>query len=180
MSNVYRVLVSASRSWTADTRTDGGKTLGEVLDQVTIEAIQAGHRSLKVVHGACYPPVEEKTGCRPDTSGDWLAELWVRDRKRRGWPVTSEPHPAAWSKYGKAAGPRRNTGMVQDGAHRCVAFLDVCRKRPCPEPQPHDSHGATHCADLAANAGIPTFDYRPGAPAGLRRQPTHVRQEAAH
>jgi hypothetical protein len=155
MTDIYRVLVTSSRSWTAKTRTADGLTLDDVLDAVAADAARGGYVGLRVVHGACYPRADE-AGRRPDESGDWLAELWVRDRQWRGWPVMAERHPAAWKKYLKTAGFRRNADMVALGANRCVALIDACQKHPCEEPQPCGTHGATHCADLAEQAGIPT------------------------
>lgn len=162
MSNVFRVLLTGSRSWTATTRTESGHTLNEVLNDVARTAASAGFYGLRIVHGACYPRIDDKTGRRPDESADWLAELWARDRKSRGWPVRSEPHPAAWKRYRKTAGYRRNAHMVSLGAHVCLAFLDVCQKAPCDDgPETHDSHGTAQCAELAERAGIHVQPFRP-------------------
>jgi hypothetical protein len=46
--------------------------------------------------------------------------------------------------------------MVNAGADLCAAFLGPCVKAGCDVPQPHASHGGSHCADLAEKAGIDT------------------------
>ena len=126
-----RVLVAGSRTWTNDAAIRQAlryATEGHAFDYVTI------------VHGDC------PTGA--DRIANHIADYWG---------IACERHPAAWQEYGKAAGFIRNAEMVAAGADVCLAFLMPCTKPSCPHPRPHPSHGATHCADLAEKAGIPTY-----------------------
>lgn len=63
-----------------------------------------------------------------------------------------ECHPAAWDTRGRAAGVIRNSEMVSAGADICLAFIR------------NQSRGATHCADAAERAGIPTRRFEDPAP----------------
>ncbi|MFE2869781.1 bifunctional DNA primase/polymerase [Embleya sp. NPDC059259] len=92
-----------------------------------LEQARAG---LVVVHGAC------------PRGADAHAAAWARDHRGRG--VTEEPHPADWPALGRRAGIVRNLAMVALGADRCLAFVRDA------------SPGATHCANAAEQAGIPT------------------------
>jgi hypothetical protein len=69
----------------------------------------------------------------------------------RTWGLPVEAHPADWDSHGRAAGMIRNRHMVTLGADVCLAFIR------------DQSPGATHCADLAEQAGIPTRRYRCGS-----------------
>ncbi len=136
-----RVLVTGSRDWPDDFTVD---------DTLTNVEQQRGERgaAFVVVHGAC------------PTGADAYASRWVEGwfgYPLAGHPsyVTEEPHPADWSR-GRKAGPERNAAMVALGADLCLAFIGPCTSPRCHRPEPHNSHGATGCADLAEAAGIPT------------------------
>jgi hypothetical protein len=93
------------------------------------------HLPVVVIHGAC------------PTGADAMAAEWAAD-----YGVRTEEHPADWGRLGKAAGPTRNAEMVATGADACLAFIRA------------GSRGATGCADLAGQAGIPVRRYlRPEA-----------------
>lgn len=62
--------------------------------------------------------------------------------------LTDEPHAAQWDLYGKKAGMYRNTHMVLYGADACYASIR------------DQSPGATHCARIAEQQGIPTYRFR--------------------
>jgi hypothetical protein len=90
--------------------------------------------------GAGYPPRDTITLVHGGARGaDSIAESIAR---RVGMQV--ECHPAAWDTRGRAAGVIRNSEMVNAGADVCLAFIR------------NQSRGATHCAEAAERAGIPT------------------------
>jgi hypothetical protein len=140
--STYRVLVTGSRDWTNRRQVEDTLTTAGAL------AIALGQR-LVVVHGAC------------PTGVDAIANEWAEWHRQRGQPFAVEPHPAQrhpTEDFGPwpGAGPRRNAHMVQLGADACFAFIGLCTSSRCRRPEPHGSHGATGCADLAEAAGIPT------------------------
>lgn len=90
----YRVLLTASRSWT------DFHSIWSLLD-----LIHAEHPDMVLRHGAAR-------------GGDWIAEMWAHARR-----VTSSSYPARWDRYGRAAGIIRNGEMVQAGADECLAFI---------------------------------------------------------
>ncbi|MER7517819.1 SLOG family protein [Streptomyces sp. NPDC126499] len=92
-------------------------------------------RTLVIVHGDCFK------------GADAIAKAWAFNRAFLGDDVIEEAHPANWRPGGnldRSAGFRRNAEMVQLGADLCLAFIR------------NGSRGATHTADLAEKAGIPT------------------------
>lgn len=138
----YRILVTGSRTWT---------DRGRLWDQLDDAVYQSGYelRDVVIVHGDC------------PQGTDAMADEWARE-----YAIKAERHPADWRLLGKAAGFRRNAEMVALGADLCLAFIDDCTKPDCPFQHSlgaHGSHGATHCADLAEKAGIPTQRYPGGA-----------------
>ncbi|MFB7107266.1 DUF2493 domain-containing protein [Streptomyces hydrogenans] len=88
---------------------------------------------ITVIHGDCA------------TGADAMAETWALTRR-----VAVIRHPAKWREHGvynPQAGLARNRLMVELGADVCLAFIK------------NGSRGASHCARLAEEAGIPTRRY---------------------
>ena len=129
MTQPYRVLVTGSRDWQTISTVRGA--LNDILASLPDD------QPLTVVHGDCA------------TGADVMAKVWALTTFTPActddWErVTEEPHPAAWSLHGNAAGPIRNKAMVDKGADVCLAFIR------------NGSRGASHTARLAEQAGIPT------------------------
>ena len=131
MADPYRVLTTGSRSV---------RDADPVTNELHRIALSVGWKRLVVVHGDC-----------PD-GGDRLVKLWC---DRMG--VATDPRPADWERYGKPAGGIRDREMVQLGAETCVAQIERCIKPGCEIRKRHGSHGATTTAELAEQAGIPTW-----------------------
>jgi hypothetical protein len=140
-----RVLVTGSRDWAERT------VVALELDRAffTLLANERDVREFVVVHGDC------------PTGADQHAAAWVRAMQNAQpvVPIVPEPHPADWSQ-GRRAGPERNLQMVQLGADLCLAFIGPCTSPRCHRTRAHGSHGASGCAALAENHGIPTRLHR--------------------
>lgn len=130
----YRVLITGSRDWPKP---------ADVFAALNEAQRQAEGRLLVVVHGAC------------PTGADAQARHWARAHQGQGEAVIEDPHRAQDFGPWPEAGPRRNAHMVSLGADACFAFIGPCTKPRCRRPDPHASHGASHCAHLAEQAGIP-------------------------
>lgn len=130
MINPYRILVTGSRDW-ADQ-----PTIWQALAD-TIRELSADRETV-LVSGAC------------PRGADAIAEEWARK-----YGLTIERHPAEDFGPWPACGPFRNKHMVSLGADACFAFIGPCTRPRCRRPDPHPSHGASHCAHLAEQAGIP-------------------------
>jgi YspA, cpYpsA-related SLOG family len=135
MTAPYRVLVTGSRDW------DDVPSIAAALEQALIDS---DGRPVLVVHGACQ------------SGADRHADHYARWLRGRGCSVDVEPHRAEDFGPWPACGPFRNKHMVSLGADLCLAFIGPCTSPRCRRPDPHPSHGASHCAHLAEQAGIPT------------------------
>jgi len=106
----------------------------DVIEEAIIQACRDGYdRRVVIVHGKC------------PTGADFLADNIARARG-----IDREAHPAIWRPngiYNPQAGLLRNRKMVNLGACVCLAFIR------------NGSRGASHCARLAEEAGIPTRRY---------------------
>lgn len=122
MRRIFRILVTASRTWPDD------NSVQIALDRALVAAQKQGYREVVIIEGAC------------PTGGDKYAHAWAVEGGHR-W----KRYPADWATYGKAAGFKRNSIMVNNGADMCLAFIH------------NNSQGATSCARLAKAAGIPTL-----------------------
>jgi hypothetical protein len=131
----YRVIVTGSRDWADTARIHGA--LDAILAQM-----EPGE-TLVVVHGDC------------PRGADAAARRWCYVKLgATAALVREERHPAQWGTLGKRAGMVRNAEMVDAGARLVLAYVMPCTQPGCRDPEPHGSHGATHCADLAEKAGI--------------------------
>lgn len=113
---------------------------------------------LVVLHGGC------------PSGADKIADDWCRRPRVSGVPIPVEVFPADWS-AGKVGGQARNAAMVATRPDLCLAFiLD-------------GSPGATGCARLAEEAGIPTIRHTATSPAtraDFCRDVLSVIEEAYH
>lgn len=146
---LFRLLVTGSRSWTDEQA---------IFDAIAGVVADKGARNVVLVHG------HAEQGA--DAIADRIGSIWIG--------LTVERHPADWehcaehchpahrrtrrdgSTYCPAAGLRRDRDMVELGAQLVLAFVAPCAKPEHRRHKPHGSHGASHTADLAEKAGIPT------------------------
>lgn len=120
-----RFLFTGSRSWN-----------NPHLVQEHLREIKAKFPDAVIVHGDHWAGLDHHV--------DLLA-------RREGFEV--EPHPAAWKRYGRSAGPIRNAEMLQTGVDAVLAYKDDFDVRM--------RYGGTeNCVDLAMRAGVPVDVYR--------------------
>lgn len=146
----FRLLITGWRGWPEDEARHVIEAVREVLDPYRLPLVS---RRI-VVHGDCR------------TGADAIVDRWLRDRPIQG--VELERHPADWSRNGRAAGPIRNTEMVNLGADMCLAF-------PGPvEPGAKHRFGTRDCLGKAIDAGIPcrVFPYGWWNGPKVKTQPT--------
>lgn len=127
----YRCLITGSRDW--DDQAAIWEALADVVRQLPPD------QDLVLVYGAC------------PRGADALADEWARK-----YGAAIERHRAEDFGPWPRCGPIRNRHMVSLGADVALAFIGPCTSTRCRRPEPHPSHGASGCADLAEAAGIPT------------------------
>ena len=139
--------VTGSRTFTDEQK------IRAVLDAFAFGATSGHYETFTVRHGAASDGADE------------IADRWVRDWHVPELQVTADRWPAKWSE-GRGAGFARNRQMVyaEPRVDMWLAFLDLCRKPSCPQRLQHTSHGATHCAELARDAGFPMRVFHLGDP----------------
>jgi hypothetical protein len=130
MPTPYRLLITGSRDWVDK------QTVWDALAPIA-RALPAD-QDLVLVHGGC------------PTGADAMCDEWAR-----GFGAVIERHRAEDFGPWPRCGPIRNRHMVSLGADEALAFIGPCTSSRCRKPRPHPSHGASNCADLAEQAGIP-------------------------
>lgn len=141
------LVLTGSRKW------DDARTIRDALDAVARGLIEAGEAELVVRHGAC------------PSGADAIGDMWVRSWVDPALHVTADRHPALWQKFGKRAGMVRNEQMIALGCDLALAFIR------------DDSPGATHCAELASDRGIPLRVWRYGEPGVTSMDSQHLADE---
>lgn len=131
---------------------DDAATIRQALEVVADAAIRANVPMVTVAHGAC------------PNGADELADQWVR-WYRGGTLVLAERHPALWQKYGKRAGIVRNEQMIATRPDLLLSFIR------------DDSPGATHCTELAMEAGVPVRLWRYGVEGVESLESRHLADE---
>jgi len=143
-SEVIRVLVTGSRTWT---------DYNQVFAQLAGFKCEFGE--VTVIHGGA--PGADSLADRAARTLGMATEVWRPDWGHCDQSCNHRLHRRAdHTTYCPAAGFRRNSKMVESGAHYCVAFLDPCRRVTCAKRKAHPSHGGEDCASKAESAGIDT------------------------
>lgn len=140
-----RILVTGSRDWTDRELLE--RSLDDLVEMLVHQALRNDTgftlSKLVIVHGACPCRACSRCPCNcPRESmtigADAMADQWAT---KNAYAV--ERHPADWDRLGKRAGPVRNYGMVELGAHALAGF-------PLSWPS-----GTEDCYTKAIRAGIP-------------------------
>src|SRR5262245_56936980 len=137
-----RVLVTGSRDW-SEYRTISRELVRYISENAVMGTDSQGFpvdwdtQGWTIVHGHC-----------PTGADAWADEFGVVNF------IEVERHEADWKEYGRTAGFKRNSEMVDAGADVCLAFINPCIKEDCGAPKPHGSHGAIDTVRKAHAMGI--------------------------
>lgn len=104
-----------------------------------------GALAVKLIAGACDRGT--LTYARQDGTKVYGAD-GLTERYAAEFGYDFYPYPANWNKYGKAAGPIRNSEMIKTGAEVCIGFWDG------------KSKGTKDMMTKADNAGITVIEKR--------------------
>lgn len=122
--------MTGSRAWSKPA--DVGTVLGALYEALQLHPDKP---PMTVIHGDC------------PRGADKFADQWAVRAIDDGKNVVVERYPADWETYGKSAGFKRNTAMVETGVDVCVAFFAG------------KSRGTWHCYSAAKRAGVSTVEY---------------------
>lgn len=138
-----RILVTGSRDW-SDHWVVSRELVRYISENANLSTDRHGFpvdwdtQGWVVVHGHC-----------PTGADAWADEFAVTHL------IEVERHQADWREYGKRAGFKRNSEMVDAGADICLAFINPCTSDRCTAPKPHGSHGTVDTIRKAHALGIP-------------------------
>ena len=132
MSNIRRVLVTGSRTWSDE------RQLADALFETRQQALRDGADGILVVHAAGSEGAVAQAAAWCTANG-----------------VPAEAHAADRGGDGADADRVRDQRMVDAGAEVCLAFIGPCTSGKCRRPKPHNAHDGNACAELAKKAGIP-------------------------
>jgi len=130
---MLHLLITGSRTW-----------LDAEFIYVQIGRLYRLHQGLEIHHGMC-----------PEGGADLLADQIGNDMAAQGLNVTVVRHPMDRERYGRAAGPIRNTIMVT----RIAALMLAGESVACHAFHRNNSRGTSDCAYKALRAGIPTVTH---------------------
>lgn len=117
-----RILITGSRDWNDS----------QAIAKAILNFAPFNWEEVTIVHGDC------------PTGADAMAQRFAESLE-----IETERHPANWSLYGRAAGPKRNQKMVDLGADIVLAFMNP------------GSKGTADCVKRAKKAGLTVRIYEP-------------------
>jgi len=112
--NELRVLVTGDRNW-AD-RDAVSSALHNIVSLVKTTSFFGNNRQIDkviIINGACRGA---------DRLSTEVSNVLIKEQSKPELLIEVEEHPADWEKFGKRAGPVRNTEMAKRNPHVVVAF----------------------------------------------------------